>query len=111
MEKAFHLYLTNACTQESHSLLICTSINLEDIRNSIVNLIKSMNIGSIYSWYWYSDDFAYQKALEITSQLSELLDEGSKLTKKKFPFHYLGFIITNYGMWPDGKGGYEKDGI
>lgn len=106
MEKAFHLYLTTSHTQESHALNICASADLEVIKKSIANLIKSMNFDN---WYWYYDGYAEDKAEEFTKPFVGLLEENSEITKKKYPFYHLGFIITNYPMSPDNEGGYEKD--
>lgn len=107
-KKAFYLYLTTCHTQESHSLNISSSDNLDEIKESIKNIMRAMFANEPLAW-WYSEKYIDEKATEMVKPLSGLLDDGSNVAKFKFPFYHLGFILTNYPMWPDNKGGYESD--
>lgn len=109
MEKSYHLYLTDCHCQESHSLKICSSTNLEKIEKSIVNIIDSMAFSESIACWWYHENYASEKAVEMVKPFANLLEPNSEITKRKYPFFSLGFIITNYPMWPDNKGGYERD--
>ena len=109
MEKEYHLYLTTAHCQESHSLNICSSPDLTQIAKAIENIIKSMYIGNESVWWFYHENYASEKAYEMVNPFVGLLEPNSEITKRKYPFFHLGFIITNYPMWPDNKGGYESD--
>ena len=102
----YYLYITTAHCQESHALNVCNSANLDTIKESIVNLIKSMNLDG--NW-WYNPTYAEDKAAEMVAPFANLLDKDAPITKKRYPFFSLGFILTNCPMWPDNKGGYEKD--
>jgi len=109
MEKEFHLYLTTCNCQESHSLNVCNSPDLENIAKAIEKIIEAMYLGNKGVWWFYHEGYAREKAEEFTKPFAGLLEENSKITMLKYPFFNLGFIITNYPMWPDNKGGYEKD--
>jgi len=108
MEKAYHLYLTTSNCQESHSLNICDSPDLEEITKAIEKIIEAMGYGDGTHWFCY-EGYAREKAEEFTKPFAGLLEDNSEITKHKHCFFSLGFIITNYPMWPDNKGGYEKD--
>lgn len=98
----YNVYLTTCHCQESHALKLCSSSNPEEIKNSVANAIKSMNLQN--NW-WYSPSYAEDKAAEIVAPVI-----GCETVKKiKRPFFSLGFIVTNYPMWPDNEGGYEKE--
>lgn len=107
-DKSYHLYLTNYHTQESHSLNICSSPNLDVIKEAVCNMIRASFRGDPYAW-WYAENKVDKWAMEMTQPFVGLLNDDSPITKRKYPFYHLGFIITNYPMWPDGDGGYEKD--
>ena len=107
MEKSYHLYLSTCHCVESHALNICSSNDLAKIASSIENLICA-TYGHSGQW-WYNETYARDKAEEMVKSLAHALDDGAKIEKWKYPFFHLGFIITNYPMWPDNKGGYEKD--
>lgn len=109
MEKEFHLYLTTSNCQESHSLNVCNSPDLNKIAEAIEKIIEAMYIGNEQAWWFYHDGYAKEKAEKFTKPFVGLLEEGSEVTKRKQCFFHLGFIITNYPMWPDNKGGYEND--
>ena len=108
MEKSYHLYLSTYNCVESHALNICNNSELENIASAIANIITA-SFGSDKKNWWYSETYARDKAEEMVKPFVGLLDDGAKITKRKYPFFDLGFIITNYPMWPDNKGGYEKD--
>ena len=109
MEKEYHLYLTTAHCQESHSLNVCNSADLTKLADAIENIIKSMYVGNEQVWWFYHENYAREKAEEMVKPFANLLEPNSEITKRKYPFFHLGFIITNYPMWPDNKGGYERD--
>ena len=107
MDKKFFLYLTTCHKQESHALNVRSSSDLGIIKQSLVYLIESMFKDGY--WHWYYDGYAEEKAEEMTKPFVGMLEEGSEIMKRKYSFYHLGFIITNYPMWPDNKGGYERD--
>ena len=108
MEKNYHLYLTTAHCQESHSLSVCWDADLNVIRNAILNIMRAM-FDKQPHWWWYSEEYINKQADEMTMPFADLLKDGSPITKRKYPFYHLGFIITNYPMWPDNKGGYLNE--
>jgi hypothetical protein len=106
MNISYYLYLSTANCQESHSLRICSDANLTVIRDAISNIIRAMFERRPH---WYSEEYVNCQADEMTMLFADLLKDGSPITKRKYPFYHLGFIITNYPMWPDNNGGYLSD--
>lgn len=105
MEKEeFYLYLSTCHNQESHALNIFNSENLDEIKESIKNVIRAMFKDYPLAW-WYSEKYIDDKATEMVKPLSGC----TTISKFKFPFFHLGFILTNFPMFPDNNGGYEKD--
>ena len=104
MEKNYHLYLTTCHKQESHSLNVVSSPDLNRIKKALVFMIKAMFEDS--GWHWYYEGYAEEQAEEMVKPFVGLLKDGSEITKRGYSFFHLGFIITNYPMWPDNQGGY-----
>lgn len=109
MEHKFHLYLTNFRLHESHALSICSNEDLGKIQTAIENIIETIHIGYEETWWFYHENYAKEKAAEMVKPFEGLLEKDSPITKRKYEFFHLGFIITNYPMWPDNNGGYKKD--
>lgn len=107
MEKSYYLYLTTCHTQESHALCVKSNPDLAVIKESLIYLIKAMFHDGEY--WWYHEDYAEEKAEEFTKPFVGKLEDGSEIMKRKYSFFGLGFIITNFPMWPDNKGGYEHE--
>lgn len=108
MEKGFHLYLTNYLLKESQSHSICVVDDIEELKDCISNIIRAMFKYDRVAW-WYSERKVKEYAEEFTKPFIGKLDYTKEVLKKKYCFYDLGFIITNYPMWPDNNGCYLKE--
>ena len=104
----YHLYLSTHNCVESHAICICYSPELAKIRTAIWNVMEAFLVKYRHMW-WYNETYALEKANEFAMQCEHMLDKDAKVEKKKYPFYDIGFIVTNLAMFPDNKGGYEKD--
>ena len=107
IEKKYWLYLTNCGGREEKALSICRDYSLTVIGEAIVNIMNAMFDNS--GMWWWSEKYARQ---QVSTMLAPFIDEHepfSEVKKLKQSFYHLGFIITNYPMWPDGNGSYLKD--
>ena len=104
----YHLYFTNVHCHESCAVNICNTESLSDINTAVWHIIEA-HLTDYTGAYWNVPGYSVKKAEEITNECRRMLDADAVVEKRKFPFWNIGFIITNYPMWPNNKGGYEND--
>lgn len=104
----YHLYLSTHNCDEGHAICICYSPDLDKIRTAMWNVMEAFLVNYRHKW-WYTETYALEKANEFTRQCERMLDKDALVEKKKFAFYGIGFIVTNWAMWPDNKGGYESE--